>query len=58
MVFMARRALIYGIFGQDGFYLSRLLLEKGYEVAGVARTGNAEGAKSGKTPYFTPRPLY
>ena len=27
-----RRALITGISGQDGSYLSELLLEKGYEV--------------------------
>ncbi|HZY93152.1 MAG TPA: GDP-mannose 4,6-dehydratase, partial [Thermoplasmata archaeon] len=28
----ARRALITGITGQDGSYLSELLLSKGYEV--------------------------
>ena len=33
------RALITGITGQDGFYLTRLLLEKGYEVHGVVRRG-------------------
>ena len=32
-----RRALITGIAGQDGSYLAELLLEKGYEVVGVAR---------------------
>jgi GDPmannose 4,6-dehydratase len=31
------RALITGITGQDGSYLAELLLEKGYEVIGVAR---------------------
>ena len=31
------RALITGIAGQDGSYLAELLLEKGYEVAGVVR---------------------
>jgi GDPmannose 4,6-dehydratase len=31
------RALITGITGQDGSYLSELLLEKGYEVHGVIR---------------------
>ncbi|CRH02506.1 GDP-mannose 4,6-dehydratase, putative [Plasmodium relictum] len=30
-------ALIFGITGQDGSYLSELLLEKGYEVHGVIR---------------------
>ena len=34
---MAKRALICGISGQDGSFLSRLLLEKGYEVHGTAR---------------------
>jgi GDPmannose 4,6-dehydratase len=32
---MTRRALITGAAGQDGTYLSRLLLDKGYEVYGV-----------------------
>jgi len=31
------RALICGISGQDGAYLARLLLEKGYEVYGTSR---------------------
>ncbi len=31
------KALITGITGQDGSYLAELLLEKGYEVAGVIR---------------------
>jgi len=34
---MGKRALITGITGQDGSYLAELLLEKGYEVAGVVR---------------------
>ncbi|MFM8299420.1 MAG: GDP-mannose 4,6-dehydratase [Microcystis aeruginosa] len=33
----AKRALITGITGQDGSYLSELLLEKGYEVHGIIR---------------------
>lgn len=32
-------ALITGIAGQDGSYLAELLLEKGYEVTGMQRTG-------------------
>jgi GDPmannose 4,6-dehydratase len=32
-----RRALITGITGQDGSYLAELLLDKGYEVVGMAR---------------------
>jgi GDPmannose 4,6-dehydratase len=32
-----RKALITGITGQDGSYLAELLLDKGYEVHGIAR---------------------
>ena len=38
-----KRALIFGVTGQDGSYLAELLLEKGYEVHGLVRksaTGN------------------
>lgn len=34
---MAKRALICGVSGQDGAYLTKLLLEKGYEVWGSSR---------------------
>ena len=34
------RALITGITGQDGLYLSELLLSKGYEVFGLVRGQN------------------
>jgi GDPmannose 4,6-dehydratase len=34
---MAKKALICGISGQDGALLAKLLLEKGYEVAGTSR---------------------
>jgi len=37
-----KRALICGITGQDGVYLAKLLLEKGYEVFGTSR--DAENA--------------
>ena len=37
-----RRALITGITGQDGSYLSELLLEKGYEVHGMVRRSSTE----------------
>jgi GDPmannose 4,6-dehydratase len=36
---MTRRALITGIAGQDGAYLARLLLSKGYVVVGGSRPG-------------------
>ena len=32
-----KKALITGITGQDGAYLSELLLDKGYEVHGIKR---------------------
>jgi GDPmannose 4,6-dehydratase len=34
---MKKRALICGISGQDGSYLARLLLQKGYDVSGTSR---------------------
>ncbi|MBX4159253.1 GDP-mannose 4,6-dehydratase, partial [Lactiplantibacillus plantarum] len=34
---MTRKALITGGTGQDGAYLSQLLLSKGYEVHGLVR---------------------
>ncbi len=34
---MSKTALITGITGQDGSYLTELLLEKGYEVHGIVR---------------------
>jgi len=34
---MGRRALICGVSGQDGSYLAKLLLSKGYEVWGTSR---------------------
>ena len=36
-----KKALICGVTGQDGAYLSRLLLEKGYEVHGASRDAQA-----------------
>ena len=38
---MAKRALITGITGQDGSYLTELLLEKGYEVTGIIRRSSS-----------------
>lgn len=38
-----KRALISGISGQDGAYLARLLLDKGYEVIGSARDAQISG---------------
>jgi GDPmannose 4,6-dehydratase len=38
---MSRRALISGITGQDGSYLTELLLGKGYEVYGIIRRSSS-----------------
>ena len=32
-----KKALITGITGQDGYYLTKLLLKKGYDVHGIKR---------------------
>jgi GDPmannose 4,6-dehydratase len=39
---MKKRALITGVTGQDGSYLSELLLDKGYEVHGIVRRSSTE----------------
>jgi GDPmannose 4,6-dehydratase len=36
-----KRALITGITGQDGYYLTKLLIEKGYEVHGIIRRASS-----------------
>ncbi len=41
---LSRRALITGISGQDGYYLAKLLLGKGYHVVGVDRCSGGKGA--------------
>ena len=38
---MKKRALITGITGQDGAYLTEFLLEKGYEVHGIKRRSSS-----------------
>jgi GDPmannose 4,6-dehydratase len=45
---LTKRALITGVTGQDGMYLSRLLLSKGYEVYGLVR-----GQNNPKIPLIT-----
>jgi GDPmannose 4,6-dehydratase len=39
--FMARKAFITGITGQDGSYLTEFLLKKGYEVHGIVRRSSS-----------------
>jgi len=38
---VSKRALITGITGQDGSYLTELLLDRGYEVSGIVRRSSA-----------------
>ncbi|MDC0043521.1 GDP-mannose 4,6-dehydratase [Candidatus Pelagibacter sp.] len=38
---MKKKALIFGVTGQDGSYLSELLINKGYEVHGVKRRSSS-----------------
>jgi len=45
-----KKAVITGITGQDGAYLSKLLLEKGYEVIGLTRSINS--ANTNKLEYL------
>ena len=46
------RALITGITGQDGAYLAQLLLEKGYEVYGLARRTSTGGVHDGRLKWL------
>ena len=40
-----KKALITGIFGQDGSYLAEILTEQGYQVHGIARTHLSDHAQ-------------
>ena len=42
---MSKRALLTGITGQDGAYLSQFLLGKGYEVNGIIRRSSHRGVE-------------
>ncbi|KXS43599.1 MAG: GDPmannose 4,6-dehydratase [Methanolobus sp. T82-4] len=49
---VSKVALITGISGQDGAYLSQLLLEKGYEVHGFTRRKPINGSKNEQKGLF------
>ena len=51
---MAKIALITGITGQDGSYLTELLLEKGYEVHGIIRRSSTFNTKRIDDLYVDP----
>ena len=40
-----KKALVTGVTGQDGAYLTELLLEKGYEVHGIIRRSSSFNTK-------------
>jgi len=47
---MSKVALITGINGQDGSYLSEFLLEKGYEVWGILKRNSVAENQTGRIP--------
>ncbi|MCH1569409.1 MAG: GDP-mannose 4,6-dehydratase [Alphaproteobacteria bacterium] len=49
-----KKALITGVTGQDGSYLARLLLEKGYEVHGMNRRASSFNTKRIDDIYLDP----
>ncbi|MDB2540632.1 GDP-mannose 4,6-dehydratase [Alphaproteobacteria bacterium] len=49
-----KKALITGVTGQDGAYLARLLLEKGYEVHGMKRRASSFNTKRIDDIYVDP----
>ncbi|MGZ8786538.1 MAG: GDP-mannose 4,6-dehydratase [Acidimicrobiia bacterium] len=51
---MSGRALITGITGQDGSYLTELLLEEGYEVHGIIRRSSTFGTERIEHLYLDP----
>jgi len=48
-----KKALITGIAGQDGSYLSELLLEKGYEVHGIIRRSSVAENQDSRLRHLT-----
>jgi GDPmannose 4,6-dehydratase len=46
---LSKRALICGVSGQDGSYLAKLLLEKGYEVFGTSRDAQISSFRNLRT---------
>ena len=42
---MTKKAIITGITGQDGSYLSEFLIDKGYEVHGTVRRSSSINTK-------------
>ena len=51
---MLKIALIYGVTGQDGSYLAKFLLKKGYVVHGVKRRSSSINTKRVDDIYLDP----
>ena len=54
----AKVALITGITGQDGSYLAELLIEKGYEVHGIADPRHSVKKPFGSQFWSTRAPIW
>lgn len=52
---MSKKALIFGVNGQDGSYLSELLLDKKYEVLGVVRRASVNNTQERLSKVLTSR---
>ena len=56
---MSKVAIVTGVTGQDGSYMSELLLSKGYDVVGVSRRSSTTTTERIQSilahPHFTPR---
>lgn len=53
----SKKALIFGVTGQDGSYLAELLLQKGYEVHGVKRRASSFNTQRIDHLYIDPHNL-
>ena len=52
-----KKALITGISGQDGSYLSELLLEKGYDVWGLIRRNSSSSNQTSRINHIFDKKL-
>lgn len=54
---MSKKVLITGINGQDGSYLSELLIEKGYEVWGIVKRNSVSETQSSRVEHLREKGL-
>ncbi len=52
-----KKALITGINGQDGSYLSELLVEKGYEVWGIVKRNSVSETQTTRIDHLRDKDL-